>query len=474
MTQQLPAPKAPRGPTLSCKGWPQEAALRLFLNSIDPEISDRQHLLDSDPKNGQNAHSSDEAQSIIAALRALPNDEALLLHAGAPPREIGSTTDHAPALLIALSGEQVASHSENGRGNLHWASRISAMSWFYVGTQVALQAEYEILGAAARRNFNGTLAGKLVIACGLGAVGGAQPLAATLHGAAALGIEPDAERIKQGVKSGYCEIMVNDLDEALRILKNSVRRHEPASVAVVGESEKLLPELAARGIVPDLVLTNFRERRVDADPLALPGVAELQRLGALLLDAETVDRGTFGAGASDDSAPITCIALSGNARDIAHSDRLLLELFPANEHLQCWLPLAKRHVRFQGLPARVVWLTGAEQLRFALASNKLVASAEFQAPMVIAQAEMQLSQDPKTTSNAAMPASPARSEERIESLAKTANNKIRGAFLISIDSSNSDEPLARALIADGTAAATERITRALSNRTPQEGGPDVL
>jgi urocanate hydratase len=430
--------------------------------------------MDSDAKNRQTVPSSGDIQSIIAALRALPNDKALLVQSGAAPREIRSTTDHAPALIIALSAERVASHSENGEGNLHRASRISAASWFYVGSQGALQAEYEILGDAARRNFNGTLAGKLVVSCRLGAVGGAQPLAATLHGAAALGIEPDAARIKQRVKSGYCEIMVNDLDEALRILKNSIRRHEPASVALVGKSEKLLPELASRGIVPDLLLTNFRERSAGADPLALPGIAELKRMGAILLDGETVERDTFGAGSAGQSAPVTCIALSGNAGDIARADRLLLELFPANERLQRWLPLAKRHVRFQGLPARVVWLTGAEQLRFVIASNELVARAELQAPVVVAHVDPQLSQAPKTTSNAAMPPATDRSDMRIESLAKAANAKARGAFLISIDSLNSGEPVARAVIADGTAAATERITRALNNHTLQEGAPDAL
>ncbi len=478
MTQQLPAPKAPRGPTLSCKGWPQEAALRLFLNNIDPEVSDHPHQLDSEKKNGQTAHSSDYVQSVITALRELPNDEALLLQAGTPPREIRSTTKDAASVLIELSSEQGASHSRSGEGNSHRASRISAMSWFYVGGQGALQAEYEILGAAARRNFNGTLAGKLVVACGLGAIGGAQPLAATLHGAAALGIEPDAERIKQRVKSGYCEIMVNDLDEALRILKNSVRRHEPASVAVVGESEKLLPELAVRGIVPDLLLTNFRERSSSADPLALPAVADLKRMGAILLDGETVQQETFAAAPADQSALVTCIALSGNAGDIAHADRLLLELFPANEHLQRWLPLAKRHVRFQGLPARVVWLTPDERLRFARALNELVAREALQAPMVVAHVEPQLSQVPRKISDAAMPPaahwSEARSEAQTESFAKTANAKAPDAFLISIAPSDSDELMASAVIADGTAAATERITHALKNRTSQEGTHNVL
>jgi urocanate hydratase len=456
MNQELPTIlKAPRGPTLSCEGWSQEAALRLFLNSKDPEVSDNSpkpypHQPYPNAQSDEALRSPDDIQSIVTALRQLPGDETLFVQEGGATRRYRSAEKHAPAVLVALSSGQAGNRCGNSQGDLYRASRISAASWFYVGNQGTLQAEYEILGAAAQHYFNGTLAGKLIVACGLGAVGGAQLLAATLHGAAALGIEPDAARIKQRVKSGYCEIMVNDLDEALRILKNSVRRHEPASVALVGETDKFIPELASRGIVPDLLFPNFRERFAGADALSLPGMVELKSLGSILLDGEIVDGDTLSANFADPSVPVTCIALSGSAADIARTDRLLLETFHANEQLQRWLPLAKKHVRFQGLPARVVWLTGAERLRFALASNELVARAELQAPVVIAHVEPQLSRAPGATVNQPMPPAAAWSEAQMESFVKAAPAKAPAAFLIAIDSSNFGEPLASAVIADGT------------------------
>ena len=215
-------------------------------------------------------------------------------------------------------------------GNLYRFTQLCAANWFYVGNQVSLQATYEILGDAARAHFAGTLAGKLVVSCELGAVSGAQPLAATLpHGAAALAIEPDPERIKQCVKSGYCEAMVNDLDEALRMLKNAVRKREPASVGLVGDCSDIIPKLASRGIVPGFVFPNLFARA--ATPGETRAMSELQTLGAISLDGETFRPGPP---MGEDSEPLVCIALSGDSADIARVDRQLLELFPENQPLQ--------------------------------------------------------------------------------------------------------------------------------------------
>ena len=479
MTQLPTMPKSPGGKILSCKGWPQEAALRLLLNSVDPEVAERPSE-PALPGNGVAIPGPESFQSLVAALRDLADDETLFVRPPETSAAYRTGASYAPSVLLVPSDDSSATAPSIPSGNLQRFSQISAANWFYVGPQGALQATYEILGAAARRNFAGTLGGKLVVSCGMGAVGGGQPLAATLHGAAALGIEHDSTRIKQRVKTGYCEIMVNDLDEALRILKNSVRRREPASVALIGHRENVIPELADRGVVPDLLFPNFLERASLAPSsasLETSAISELQRLGAIILDGETfAPQANLAPTITFDYEPLTCIALSGSPAEIARADRLLLELFPANEPLQRWLPLAKRHVRFQGLPARVVWLGAAERLQFALALNDLFTRGEFQAPIVLALAESNSGRTP--ISPAAEVTEPSTSiDARPEFLVKLASGQVAGAFLAGIGLAGTPAapdvyPRARAVIADGTAATTERIERALGGQQRRGGDSD--
>jgi urocanate hydratase len=251
-------------------------------------------------------------------------------------------------------------------------------NWLYAGTQTTLPVLYELYGAAARRHFGGTLAGKLVVGGGLDGDGGAQPLAAALHGAAFLGIDSDAEHIKRCVKTGYCEVMVNNIDEALRMLKNAVRRGKGASIGLIGNRDELFPELAQCGVVPDL-LTDSK--------FALSGTAktqamrELEKLGTHVIDS---------AKAHDYLQPLfdggwrltVWMALSGEPSDIAGLDRMALGMFPRDEYVQRWLAIAGKYVRFQGLPARVAWIKQHDLGQFALAANGLVARREISAPIL--------------------------------------------------------------------------------------------
>ncbi|HKN60823.1 MAG TPA: urocanate hydratase [Candidatus Acidoferrales bacterium] len=249
--------RAPRGNEISCKGWQQEAAMRMLMNNLDPEVAEKPEELIVYGGRGKAARNWDCYRAIVASLKALENDETLLVQSGKPVG-IFRTHEYAPRVLIANSN--LVGHwndwkhfDELDRAGLMMYGQMTAGSWIYIGTQGILQGTYETFAAAGRKHFGGDLAGKLIASGGMGGMGGAQPLAATLNGAAFLGIDVDPERIKRRVKSGYCDVMVNDLDEALRILKNAVRKHEAVSVGLVGNCADIVPELARRGVVPDLL-----------------------------------------------------------------------------------------------------------------------------------------------------------------------------------------------------------------------------
>ncbi len=249
--------RAPRGSALSCKGWQQEAALRMLMNNLDPEVAEKPEDLIVYGGRGKAARNWNCYHAIVASLRSLENDETLLVQSGKPVG-IFRTHSYAPRVLIANSN--LVGHwsdwkhfDELDRAGLMMYGQMTAGSWIYIGSQGILQGTYETFAAAARQHFGGDLAGKLVVTGGMGGMGGAQPLAATLNGAAFLGIDVDPERIKRRVKMGYCDVMVNDLDEALRILKNAVRKREATSVGLTGNCADILPELARRGVVPDLL-----------------------------------------------------------------------------------------------------------------------------------------------------------------------------------------------------------------------------
>jgi urocanate hydratase len=428
--------RAPRGTELSCKGWQQEAALRMLMNNLDPEIAERPADLVIYGGSGKAARNWACYDAIVASLRALENDETLLVQSGKPVG-IFRTHEYAPRVLIANANlvghwNNWEKFSELDRKGLTMYGQMTAGSWIYIGTQGILQGTYETFAAAARKHFGGDLSGKLVISGGLGGMGGAQPLAATLNGGAFLGIDVDPERIKRRVKSGYCDVMVNDLDESLRILKNAVRKREPASVGLVGNCADLIPALARRGVVPDLLTDQtsahdplngyipqglnvaasaelrerdpdeYRRRALDSIAAHVRGMLELQKLGAVTFDyGNNIRTIAFGQGVKnaydfpgfvpayirplfcEGRGPFRWVALSGEASDIYRTDQLVLEMFPQNEMLTRWIRLAQKRVRFQGLPARICWLGYGERAKFGLAINDLVARGELKAPIVI-------------------------------------------------------------------------------------------
>src|SRR3989440_7588762 len=398
--------RAARGASISCKSWQQEAALRMLMNNLDPDVAERPEELIVYGGTGKAARNWACFHAIVESLRGLENDETLLVQSGKPVG-IFRTHPYAPRVLIANSN--LVGHWSNWkhfgeleRAGLMMYGQMTAGSWIYIGTQGILQGTYETFAAAARKHFGGDLAGKLVVSGGMGGMGGAQPLAATLNDGAFLGIDVDPERIKRRVKSGYCDVMVNGLDEALRILKNAVRKGEATSVGLVGNCADLIPEMAKRGIVPDLLTDQtsahdpiggyvpngmaleaalelrekspeeYKKRAMAAMAAHVQGMLDLQKLGAVTFDyGNNIRTFAFQQGVKnaydfpgfvpayirplfcEGKGPFRWAALSGEASDIARTDQLVLEMFPENEHLNRWIKLAQKRVKFQGLPSPV-------------------------------------------------------------------------------------------------------------------------
>jgi urocanate hydratase len=428
--------RAPRGSSLRARGWTQEAALRMLMNNLDPEVAEKPDELIVYGGTGKAARDWRSFDAIVAALTTLGNDETLLVQSGKP---VGVFKTHEGAPRVLIANANLVGHWSNWevfhdleRRGLTMYGQMTAGSWIYIGSQGIVQGTYETFAAAARRHFGGSLEGKFVVSGGLGGMGGAQPLAATMNGAAFLGIEADPERIKRRIRSGYCEIMVNDLDEAIRILRNAVRRRQAVSVGLLGNCADVVPELARRGIVPDLLTdqtsahdplngyipsgfdvaaaadlrqknaNEYRERALDSIARHVRGLLDLQKLGAVTFDygnnirAMAATRGV--ANAFDipgfvpeyirpmfcsGRGPFRWVALSGEAADIHATDELVLRLFPEDQILRRWIMLARQRIRFQGLPARICWLGYGERARFGTEINRMVARGELKAPIVM-------------------------------------------------------------------------------------------
>jgi len=426
--------RAPRGSTLSCKGWQQEAAMRMLMNNLDPEVAEKPEDLIVYGGRGKAARNWKCYHAIVASLKSLENDETLLVQSGKPVG-IFRTHSYAPRVLIANSNlvghwSDWKNFDELDRAGLMMYGQMTAGSWIYIGTQGILQGTYETFAAGARKHFQSDLAGKLVASGGMGGMGGAQPLAATLNGAAFLGIDVDPERIKRRVKTGYCDVMVNDLDEALRILKNAIRKREATSVGLVGNCADVIPELARRGVVPDLLTDQtsahdpiggyipqgldvaqaaelrksdpeaYRKRSLESIGKHVEGMLALQKLGSITFDyGNNIRTFAFEQGVKnaydfpgfvpayirplfcEGRGPFRWAALSGEASDIYRTDKLVLDMFPHDEVLTRWIHLAQKRVRFQGLPARICWLGYGERDKFGLALNDLVGRGELKGPI---------------------------------------------------------------------------------------------
>ena len=428
--------RAPRGTELSCKGWQQEAALRMLMNNLDPEVAERPENLVVYGGTGRAARSWEAFDAIVRTLRTLGADETLLVQSGKPVA-VFRTHPHAPRVLIAnsnLVGRWATwdVFRDLERRGLTMYGQMTAGSWIYIGTQGIIQGTYETFGAVAREHFGRTLAGRFVLTAGLGGMGGAQPLAATMCGAALLAIEVDESRVDKRIATRYCDRKTGSLDEALAWIGEAAGSRQPLSVALVGNAADVLPELVRRGITPD-VLTDQTSahdtlngyvpngmslasaqalRQADPDGYVRRATAsivehvramlELQSRGAVTFDyGNNIRTVAFDAGVANAFAfpgfvpayvrPLFCegrgpfrwVALSGDPQDIHRTDDLVLELFPDDEHLRRWITLARERIQFQGLPARICWLGQGQRARFGVALNDLVARGELRAPIVI-------------------------------------------------------------------------------------------
>ena len=428
--------RAPRGTTLSCKGWQQEAALRMLMNNLDPDVAERPADLVVYGGTGKAARDWPSFDAIVATLRELEGDETLLVQSGKPVA-VFRTHASAPRVLIAnsnLVGRWATWEvfRELERKGLTMYGQMTAGSWIYIGSQGILQGTYETFGAVARAHFGGTLRGRLVLSAGLGGMGGAQPLAATMNEAVFLGVEVDPTRIEKRVATGYCDRMTAELDEALRWCAEARDSGRALSVGLVGNAAEVLPELVRRGVTPDVLTDQTSAHDTlngyvpagmsldaalamrSADPAAyirratesivehVRAMLAMMRRGAVTFDyGNNIRTVALDAGVRDAFAfpgfvpayvrPLFCegkgpfrwVALSGDPRDLARTDELVLDLFPRDEHLRRWITMARERVHFQGLPARICWLGQGERARFGVALNDLVASGELSAPIVI-------------------------------------------------------------------------------------------
>jgi urocanate hydratase len=436
MTSATRTVRAPRGTALSCKGWPQEAALRMLMNNLDPEVAERPDELIVYGGSGKAARSWAAFDALVDSLRRLESDETLLVQSGKPVA-VFRTHPWAPRVLIAnallvpkwATWETFRDLEDKG---LTMFGQMTAGSWIYIGTQGILQGTYETLASLARRHFGGSLEGRLTVTAGLGGMGGAQPLAVTMNGGVALVVEVDRERIERRLATRYVDEVTDDLDDALDRVERWRRARTARSLALHANAADVLPALVARGVTPDVVtdqtsahdaLNGYVPNGLPyADALALrardpqeyirramAAMAEhvramlaLRRRGAVTFDYGNNIRAQAKAAGVDDAfdipgfvpefiRPLFCVgkgpfrwaALSGDPADIAETDRLALDMFRDDEALCRWIRLAGERVRFQGLPARIFWLGLGERARFGLAINDLVRRGRLRAPIVI-------------------------------------------------------------------------------------------
>jgi urocanate hydratase len=511
--------RAPRGTTLTCKGWQQEAAMRMLMNNLDEEVGERPQDLIVYGGTGKAARNWDCYHAIVRSLKAIENDETLLVQSGKPVG-VFKTHEYSPRVLIANSNlvghwSNWKKFNELERAGLMMYGQMTAGSWIYIGSQGIVQGTFETFAAAGEKHFGGDLSGKLIVSGGMGGMGGAQPLAATMNGATFLGIDVDPERIKKRLKTGYCDFMVNTLDEALRILKNAVRKKENVSVGLVGNCADVIPELADRGVVPDILTDQtsahdplngyvpngmslaealelrqrdpkaYEEKSLDSIARHVEGMLRLQKMGAVTFDyGNNIRTFAFERGVKnaygfpgfvpayirplfcEGRGPFRWVALSGEASDIHVTDELVLELFPDNRILRRWIDLARKRIKFQGLPARICWLGYGERAQFGLAINDLVKKGRIKAPIVMGRDHL----------DCGSVASPFRETESMKDgsdavadwpLLNALLNTAAGASWVSIHNGGGvgigySLHAGQVTVADGTEAMAKRIERVLT------------
>ena len=512
--------RAPRGKTLTCKGWAQEAALRMLMNNLDDEVAEKPGELIVYGGAGKAARNWDAYAAIVRELTALEGDQTLLVQSGKPVGVL-RTHEFAPRVLIANANlvGQWATWDEFRRLEalgLIMYGQMTAGSWMYIGTQGIVQGTYETFAAAADRHFGGDLSGRFVLTGGMGGMGGAQPLAATMNGASILCVEVDQAKIERRMKTGYCDRMTKSLDEALQWVLSAKTDHKPLSVGLVSNCATVLPDLVRRDVAPDLVTDQtsahdplngyipaglsledaaqlrqrspkaYMDRALGSIAAHVRAMLDLQKAGAVVFDyGNNIRTMAFQRGVQDAYAfpgfvpayirslfcegrgPFRWIALSGEPSDIAATDNAALELFPENRSLQRWIRLAREQVRFQGLPARICWLGFGERAAMGLRINELVNKGTLKAPVVIGRDHM----------DAGSVASPYRETEAMRDgsdaiadwpILNALLNTASGASWVSFHHGGGvgigySLHAGQATVADGTRAAATKIERVLTN-----------
>jgi urocanate hydratase len=529
--------RAPRGRTLSCRGWPQEAALRMLMNNLDPDVAERWEDLVVYGGSGKAARNWEAYHRIVATLRRLAADETLLVQSGKPVGVFRTHAD-APRVLIANAmlvpewGDWEHFRKYEAMG-LTMYGQMTAGSWIYIGTQGILQGTYETFGACAEKHFGGSLTGRLVLSAGLGGMGGAQPLAVTLNGGVGLFVEIDRERIERRLRLRYVDRLTDSLDEALGWAEEARARRAPLSIALHGNAAEIHPELARRGVRFDVVTDQtsahdmingyvptglsvaeavalrgrdpnaYLQRAYDSIAAQMRAMLEFQRSGAILFDyGNNFRREAENAGVGDfaypgfvpafirplfceGQGPFRWVALSGDPEDIHTTDRALLEAFADNAHLVRWLKLAGERVSFQGLPARICWLGYGDRARAGRIFNDLVAAGRVKAPIVIGRDHL----------DAGSVASPNRETESMRDgsdaiadwpILNALLNTASGATWVSVHHGGGvgigySIHAGMVVVADGTADAARRLERVLTTdpgtgimRHADAGYPEAL
>ena len=494
--------------------------MRMLMNNLDPDVAERPQDLVVYGGTGRAARSWECYLAIVNSLKALENDETLLVQSGKPVG-VFQTHEYAPRVLICNSNlvghwSNWEKFNELEKLGLIMYGQMTAGSWIYIGSQGIIQGTFETFSAAGEKHLGGNLEGKLIVSGGMGGMSGAQALAATMTGACYLGIEVDPERIKKRLRTGYCDFMVNSLDEALRILKNAVRKKENISVGLVGNCGDIIPELAERGVVPDILTDQtsahdplngyvpsgmsleealelrksdpkaYVERSLDTMARHVEGMLKLQKMGSVTFDyGNNIRTFAFEHGVKnaydfpgfvpayirplfcEGRGPFRWAALSGDPADIHTTDDLVLQMFPQNKTLSRWIDLARKRIKFQGLPSRICWLGYGERAEFGLLINQLVKKGKLKAPIVMGRDHL----------DCGSVASPFRETESMKDgsdaiadwpLLNALLNTASGASWVSIHNGGGvgigySQHAGQVTVADGTDAMAKRIERVLTN-----------